>query len=92
MTALTLKNLPPKLLRSLRAAAENDRRSLNQEIIHLLELALQFREHRVRPPQDVEAQVAAWRRLAGKWKSDLDEETEAKQLMAARAPGRKVEL
>lgn len=93
MTALTLKNLPPRLLRSLRAAAEHDRRSLNQEIIHLLELALHVREHRrIREPQDIEAQVAAWRALAGKWQSDLDPETEADQIMSARTPGRKVEL
>jgi hypothetical protein len=93
MTAFTVKNLPPKLLRSLRAAAEHDRRSLNQEIIHLLELALQVREHhRARPPQDVEAQLAAWRELAGKWQSDLDPEVEADRIMSARTAGRKVEL
>ena len=93
MTALTLKNLPPKLLRSLRSAAEHDRRSLNQEVIHLLELALQLRERsRARASQDVEAQLAAWRELAGKWQSDLDPEVEADRIMSARTAGRKVEL
>lgn len=93
MTALTLKDLPPKLLRSLRAAAKHDRRSLTQEVIHLLDLALR---HRTEPPDlpthDVESQLAAWRGLAGKWQSDIDPELEAEQIMTARTPGRKVEL
>jgi hypothetical protein len=93
VTAFTLKNLPPKLLRSLRSAAEHDRRSLNQEIIHLLELALQLRERsRARAAQDVEAQLAVWRELAGKWQSDLDPDVEADRIMSARTGGRKVEL
>jgi hypothetical protein len=37
-------------------------------------------------------QLAAWRELAGKWQSDIDPELEAEQIMAARTPGRQVEL
>jgi plasmid stability protein len=43
MASLTLKNLPEELLRSLREAAEKDRRSLTQEIIYLLDTALRSR-------------------------------------------------
>jgi plasmid stability protein len=93
MTALTLKNLPPKLLRALRAAAEHDRRSLTQEVIHLLELAL---HHRVERPDrvafDAASQLTAWRKLAGTWQSDLEPALEAERVMASRTPGRKVEL
>jgi hypothetical protein len=98
MTALTLKDIPPKLLRSLRAAAKHDRRSLTQEVVHLLDLALRdlaLRERAERPERrnlDVESQLAAWRKLAGKWQSDIDPELEADRIMAGRTPGRKVEL
>jgi hypothetical protein len=93
MTALTLKNLSPKLLRSLRAAAIHDRRSLTQEVIYLLDLALHVRAARPQQPAfDVEAQLAAWRRLAGTWRSDVEPAVEAERLTAARTPGRKVEL
>jgi len=93
MTALTLKDLPPSLLRSLRAAAKHDRRSLTQEVIHLLDLALRDRVERpVRRDHDVESQLAAWRKLAGKWQSDVEPAVEGERLMAARTPGRKVEL
>ena len=83
MASLTLRNVPPQLIRSLRAAAKHNHRSLSQEVVHLLDLAIRAREEG-RPTQDVEAQIAAWRELAGRWQSDLDPDTEADQLMAAR--------
>lgn len=93
MASLTLKNLPEVLLSSLRAAAEKDRRSLTQEIIHLLDQALQEHERQPAAPRaNVEAQIAAWRKLAGKWQSDVDHGTEAKRIIATRSLGRKVEL
>lgn len=84
MASLTLRNVPPELIRSLRAAAKHDHRSLSQEVVHLLDLALRACTEGRRPAQDVEAQVAAWRELAGRWQSDLDPDTEADPLMAAR--------
>ena len=92
MTVLTLKELPPRLLRSLRAAAKQDRRSLTQEVMYLLDLALRDRVALTdRPTHDVESQLAAWRKLAGKWQSDVEPALEAGPLMAARTPGRKIE-
>lgn len=93
MTALTLKNLPEDLLAALRLAAERDRRSLTQEIIHLLEAAL-ARSEAVQslPPAEVNVQLAAWRKLAGKWESDLDSAKEAKAITARRTRGRRVKL
>ena len=40
MTTLTLKQVPPELLEQLRALAERERRSVNQQAIVLLEQAL----------------------------------------------------
>jgi plasmid stability protein len=93
MASLTLKNLPDDLLEALRKAAERDRRSLTQQIVHLLESALQTRAVRAEPgAADVEAQVAAWRRLAGSWVSDVDEQSEVDALLEQRTSGRKVDL
>ncbi len=93
MASLTLKNLPDGLLRDLRKAAERDHRSMTQQIIHLLDAALRGGAE---PPAlqrtDIEAQLAAWRKLAGKWGSDVDPKTEAARLMGRRTPGRKVAL
>jgi plasmid stability protein len=95
MASLTLKNLPDDLLRALREIADKDRRSLTREVIHLLESALRGhgeRERSVPRSSGADAQVAAWRKLAGQWVSDVDRPTEAERLMKRRAPGRKVEF
>lgn len=91
MASITLKNLPDSLVAELREAAERDRRSLTQEILHLLETALRA-SPTPREVSDAKAQVAAWRKLAGKWESDVDVATEAARLARARTRGRKVEL
>jgi hypothetical protein len=93
MAALTLKNLPDDLLRDLREAADHDRRSLNQQVIHLLDAALRAAPHRTGALRsEAQAQVAAWRRLAGRWQSNEDRAAEAKRIAARRSAGRKVAL
>ncbi len=91
MASLTLKNLPDDLLRALRRAAQKDHRSLTREIIHRLESSLRGRgEHPTPRSRDASAQVAAWRKLAGKWKSDADRDTESDRLVGRRTSGREV--
>jgi plasmid stability protein len=92
MASLTLKNLPEDLLRALRDAADRDRRSLTQEIIYLLEVALRSGDRPSERAALVEAQVAAWRKLAGRWASNLDHATEVERTMERRTEGRDVEL
>lgn len=93
MPSLTLKNVPDDLLRALRKAADKDRRSVTQEIIHLLESALGRRAERPAPRSaDANAQLAAWRKLAGKWESDVDRATEAERLVERRTSGRGIDL
>lgn len=91
MSSITLKNLSNELLTELREAAERDRRSLTQEIIYLLETALRGRPKIVQEP-DVKAQVAAWRKLAGKWESDTSASAEAASIRKSRTRGREVDL
>ena len=92
MASLTLKNLPDDLLHSLRALAEEERRSLTREIIHLLEAALRGRGEHAPRSSTAEAQLAAWRKLAGRWESDIGRAAEAEAVMKRRTAGRKVEL
>ncbi len=93
MASLTLKNLPDALLRALRRAAQRDHRSLTREIIHRLESSLRGRPaYPTLRASDASAQVAAWRRLAGKWESDADRASEARHLMERRTSGREVDL
>lgn len=92
MASLTLKNLPDGLLRALRRAADKDRRSVTQEIIHLLECALGRARGGAAGPPDADAQLAAWRKLAGKWESDVDRATEAERLAERRTSGREADF
>jgi plasmid stability protein len=92
MASLTLKNLPEDLLRALRKAADKDRRSVTQEVIHLLEFALGRAERPAPRSTDAEAQLTAWRKLAGQWESDTDRATEAGRLMNRRTFGREFDF
>jgi plasmid stability protein len=89
MASLTLKNIPDGLLQRLRAAAARDRRSMMQEALVLIEgglAALESAEERT------ERQLAAWRSLAGSWRSDESFEDEVAAIYEARTSGRDVDL
>ena len=94
MPSLTLKNVPEDLLHDLREAATAERRSLNQQALQLLLEALRTRgpekPRRVRSA----GQIAAWRALAGTWRSDEDAATEIKRIYAkrTRTRGRRTKL
>ena len=76
--------------RGSRAAAE--RRSLNNEVIRLLELALVRLMTTGDRESFIDAQVAAWRSLAGRWESDLSADDEIAGIYRSRTAGRDVEL
>jgi len=95
MPSITIKDIPQDLLERLRRQAAHDKRSMNKEVVHLLDLALSGEM----APADaatmgrrIDAQVQAWSRLAGRWESDLETDDEIEQIYAARTPGRRVDL
>ena len=57
MTSLTVKNIPPLVYARLKQQAENNRRSINSEIITILEKALSIQ------PIDVETALENARKL-----------------------------
>ena len=70
---ITLKNIPPDLHKSLKIRAAAHRRSLNSEIIAILEERLQ---HRKRTPEEILAAAKAVRdKLKGVWltNAEIDE-------------------
>jgi plasmid stability protein len=95
MSSITIKDVPDRLLERLRRRAQADKRSMNREAIHLLDLALTnqpFDQGVGGNSRDIEDQIQAWRRLAGQWDSDLDTTAEIEQIYAARTLGRQVDL
>ena len=79
MSTLTIKNLPDGLHRRLKEIAERNRRSLNSEVIHLLERSLDA------APVDPRSLLV--RARAVREKADLPYLTDA-ALRAARDEGR----
>ncbi len=57
MTTITIKNLPTMLYERLKIQAQNNRRSINNEIIFMLEQALTI------PPIDINATLERTRKL-----------------------------
>jgi hypothetical protein len=94
MPSLTLKDIPVPLLERLRACAARDQRSLNREAIWLLEQALDQRtDPTAQMQQQREAQLAAWRALAGRWQGSAPEIDEmVEDIYQSRTEGREVEL
>lgn len=93
MASMTLKNIPDSLLDRLRARAAADRRSVTQEMIHLLERSLDAVPEADRDALTAaHAQAEAWARLAGRWESDQSVEVEVRDILAARTAGRNVDL
>ncbi len=92
MATLTLKNLPEKLLRYLRKRAADERRSLNQEVIHLLEQTLLAAEKSDQLTESAERQMEAWRRICGRWQSHQTAAEEIREIYSARTRGRDVRL
>ncbi len=92
MASITVKNIPSELLEQLRSLAKQERRSLTQQAITLIEDGLRRRQPSIARPVDPASQVAAWRRLAGRWRSDQTKEQEVADIYEARTGGRAVEL
>jgi len=94
MPALTLKNIPESLLDKLRRRADEDRRSLTQEVLYLLEQAVDEKPAAAQgfAHTAAETQARAWMRLCGRWQSDLSAADEIRDVYDHRTPGRNVSL
>jgi hypothetical protein len=93
MASLTLDDIPDDLLARLSLAASEERRSLAEEVLVFIEEALATRAGGAHAPlRNGAEQAAAWRELAGAWKSDRSVDEEIDALYARRTPGREVDL
>jgi plasmid stability protein len=94
MAAITLKNVPDRLLSKLRKTAATNRRSLNQHVLSLLSAGTDPEVNATTPREaaPAEAQLEAWRELCGSWKSDDSAKREVGRIYARRSRGRKVNL
>ena len=95
MANITIRNIPQSVFDKLRLISKREKRSLNNEILHILELGLsRLEDEREKPgaPLNKEAQIAIWRELSGKWADKRSAKAIIKEIYETRTPGREVEL
>lgn len=93
MASLTIRNIPDSVLTSIKALSELERRSLNSEILFLLEAALRglSAENTPRAPSP-ETQAAVWETLAGQWKDGRETADIIRDIREHRTGGRDFRL
>lgn len=95
MPSITIRGLDEHVLQRIRALAQTERRSVNGELLTLIDRALQV-EHaeqsRRASAVSKETQLRMWRSIAGWWEDDRSTERIIADIYDHRTPGRDVSL
>ena len=95
LKSLTVRNIRGDVLELARQRAERERRSLNNEILILIETALDQDTQRGRAPLSkvaLERQARLWAGLCGQWQDERSWEEIAGDIVGRRSIGREVAL
>ena len=93
MANLTIRNVPEDLLSNLRKLSQKERRSLNSEVLVLLEKSvMQDSLGKNLDTISIHAQTELWSKLAGEWDDSRPTEEIIDAVLTRRTPGREVEL
>ena len=95
MASITVRNIPDDVLERIRALSSIDRRSLNNEILVLLERSASSElEEKLlkRKYLSKSTQLEMWKRLAGTWEDSRSTREIIDDIYATRTTGREVEL
>ena len=95
MKSITLRNIPDELLDRLRTLSIIEKRSLNNEILIVLEKGLtresenktNFKDHLTR-----DTQIKIWQNLCGQWKDNRSTDEIIRDIIGSRSEGRSVDL
>lgn len=94
MTSLTLRNIPDEVIETVRALSKKERRSLNNEMLFLLEESVsRHLNDRSAPapatvPLGVEMQKELWAKLAGAWEDKRETAAIIQDVYKSRTKGR----
>ena len=95
MANITIRNLPESVLNKIRVLSEIDRRSINNELLVLIENGLDMETQR--KDRDIsiiskESQLKIWQDLIGKWEDERSKEEIIRDIYAHRTTGREVTI
>ena len=92
---ITIRNIPDEIVSELRTLSKVERRSLNSQMLIMLESGVKEQFERPvadRPFVSKGVQVGIWRELAGKWDDSRTSGEIVDDIYKNRTPGREVEL
>lgn len=93
MPSLTLRNIPDHLLSGIRILSERERRSLNNEILVVLEAGFASKASALEAaPVGAELEAELWKELCGMWRDERSEDEIVADIRERRSKGREVDL
>jgi plasmid stability protein len=95
MATLTIRNIPDDLLNKIRILSIIEKRSLNNEILMVLEKGLSKESDSVNYVKNQlsnDTQIKLWQNLCGKWKDSKSTAEIISDIIDSRSQGRKVDL
>ena len=95
MASITIRNIPDSVLSRVRTLSEVEKRSINSELLILIEKALateiETRENS-NTPISKENQIKMWETLSGTWEDERSTDEIISDIYSSRTKGRDVEL
>lgn len=95
MANITVRNIPDSVFEKIKLLSEIDRRSLNNELLIVIEKGAEALEKQIpqpRPKMSMETQVSLWAELCGQWQDPKSTKKTIKEIYDARTLGREVAL
>ena len=95
MASITVRNIPDEILEKIRALSAIERRSINNEILLILERGafIEYEEHLHRRKYLAKStQLEIWKELLGTWKDNRTAEEIIKDIYSHRTGGRDIQL
>ena len=95
MTNITVRNIPDDLLNKIRTSSILSKRSLNSEILMVLEKGLSKDANSANYLEDRisrDTQIKLWQNLCGRWKDSKSTAEIISDIIGSRSEGRRVDL
>ena len=93
MINLTVRNIPDEIIKKIKTLSQIDKRSLNNEILIILEKGLCNEiKNRNKIKISKETQINMWEKLSGLWEDKRSTKEIVEDIYSNRSPGREVNL
>ena len=92
---ITIRNIPEDVITKIKTISEMEKRSLNSEILMVLEKGMQEEiknRFKIKNHISKSSQINIWKKLANNWQDDRTTEEITKDIYSNRTLGREFEL